>query len=288
MQQDEEDWQHEASKMSQVYSYSSLNFVAADSPDGDVGCFYNDRRAFPNAWKVTFPRGSNVPHDITDWESGQEIWQRPRQYTWNCINGITRALIDDSRIATRAWTLQERLLSRRTLYFGRDQIAWECRLGNAYEGLSDMFDEGIVNLSPGNFSGLLETKKPFANTDNVRQWSNLVEAYSKRSLSFSRDKLVAISGLARMLAPLYKSDYVAGLWVKDLVRLLAWYVPTTTESLTKHLAMTYRAPSWSWASVDGEIKYTRALVEPLEGEYFLAEEDLPRPPLAKVLGMFRR
>ena len=69
-----------------------------------------------------------------------------------------------------------------------------------------MFDEGIVNMSPGNFSGLLYARDPFANTDNVRQWSNLVEAYSKRRLSFSRDKLVAISGLAWILAAFYKSD----------------------------------------------------------------------------------
>lgn len=51
--------------------------------------------------------------------------------------------------------------------------------------------------------------------------------------------------------------------------------------------MTYRAPSWSWASVDGETMYTRALVELLEGEHFDAEEELPSPPLGKVLGMFR-
>jgi hypothetical protein len=287
MQKDEEDWQREASKMGQVYSYSSLNFVAADSSDGDDGCFFDDRPQFPNAWKVTFPHGRQVPQDRTDQEMIEEAWHRPIQYTWNCINTTTRALIEDSRITTRAWTLQERLLSRRTLYFGRDQVAWECRRGNAYEGLLDMFYEGNVKLSPGNFSRLLNTSNPFANTDNVRQWSHLVEAYSKRKLSFGKDKLVAISGLARMFAPLYKSDYVAGLWVKDLIRLLAWYVQTTTESLTDHVAISYRAPSWSWASLDSEIRYTRALVEPLEGMYVIAEEDYPWPPLAKVLGMCR-
>jgi hypothetical protein len=239
IQQDEEDWQHEASRMSQVYSNSSLNLAAADSPGGDIGCFFDDRPNFPNAWKVTFPRAGPVPEARVD----GEIKERSRQYTWNCINARSRAPIDGSQIATRAWILQERLLPPRTLYFGRDQIAWECRAGNAYEALTDMFDEGIIRLSPGNFSRLLQETSPFTNTNNVRQWSDLVEAYSKRSLSFGRDKLVAISGLARMLAPLYKSDYVAGLWVKDLVRLLAWYKDTPTELFTKDIISIYRAPT---------------------------------------------
>ncbi|KAK7177750.1 heterokaryon incompatibility protein [Paraphaeosphaeria sporulosa] len=279
MQQDEKDWQHEASKMSQVYSNSSLNIAAADSADSDVGCFFDDRPNIPNAWKVAFPNAGPVPEAKTEWETKE----RSRHYIWNCINPRSRALIDDSQLATRAWTLQERLLPPRTLYFGRDQIAWECRLGNAYEAVEDMFDEGIIRISPGNFSRLLQEISPFANVDNVRQWSLLVELYSKRRLSFGRDKLVAISGLARMLAPLYKSNYVAGLWVKDMVRLMAWYKNTQTELVTENGLTPYRAPTWSWASLDGEITYSSAFVEPLEGEYADAEEDLPRPPLAKVL-----
>ncbi|KAG9197096.1 hypothetical protein G6514_002460 [Epicoccum nigrum] len=87
-----------------------------------------------------------------------------------------------------------------------------------------------------------------------------------------------------MLAPLYKSDYVAGLWVKDLVRLLAWYKDTATKPPTRDALTPYRAPTWSWASVDGEIRYSRAFVSPLEGPYVDDEDDLLRPPLAKVLG----
>lgn len=281
MQKDEQDWQHEASKMSQVYSNSSLNIVASDSPDSDMGCFFDDRQNLTSVWQITFSRTGPVPEAQTWWGKTE----RSKQYTWNCINAGSRRLIDESKVASRAWTLQERLLPPRSLYFGRNQIAWECRIGNAYETLTDMFDEGIMRLSPGNFSRLLEETRPFANTDNVKQWSYLVEIYSKRNLSFGRDKLVAISGLARMLAPLYNSDYLAGIWAKDLVRLLAWHRVVSTESSTMNSLPHYRAPSWSWASVDGEIEYPDAFVAPLEGEYADDEEHLPRPPLAKVLGM---
>jgi hypothetical protein len=191
--------------MSEVYSHSSLNLVAADSPDGDIECFFHDRSEFPMAWKANFPRGRRVPQNRICSESAQE----PPIYTWNCINPTTRAMIDESCVATRAWTLQERLLSRRALYLGRDQVAWECRQGNAYEDLSDMFNEGVMKLSPGNFSSLVNTREPFTSAANVQQWDYLVKAYSKRKLTFRKDKLVAIAGLARPWLGHYCGRFIA-------------------------------------------------------------------------------
>lgn len=46
-----------------------------------------------------------------------------------------------------------------------------------------------------------------------------------------------------------------------------------------------RAPSWSWASVHGQIRYSTEFVLPLQGQYANAEEDVLRPPLAELLGM---
>ncbi|KAL3424120.1 hypothetical protein PVAG01_03401 [Phlyctema vagabunda] len=282
IQEDEEDWQHEASNMSHVYSNSSLNLAAADSPDGDTGLFFDDRPDFPNAWKVTFPSTGPAPLVETDCDTS-DPGRKSKEYIWNCIANGTRAVIDESQLASRAWTLQERLLSPRTLYFGRDQTAWECRVCNGYEALPDLFDEGIMKLSPGNYFNLLEEVNPLDSKNNVQQWSDIVENYSKRSLTVRKDKLVAISGLARILSSVYGTDYVAGLWVKDLVRLLAWHKSISKPSTAKDLGMAYRAPSWSWASVDGKVVYPKGFVLPLEGEYAVDVDNLSQPPLAKVL-----
>lgn len=272
--------------MGNVYSQSSLTIAAADSPDGDTGCFFNDRPRLPNAWKITFPPTGPYPLHTMHWDSVDKN-AISVQYTWNCINRESRAVIDESCLASRAWTFQERLLSPRTLYFGRNQIAWECRDFNAYESVPDLFEEGITRLSPGNFMALLEQVSPLADTNNVRFWSDLVEVYSKRRLTFNRDKLVAISGLARMLAPVYGPDYVAGLWVKDLVRLLVWHKKDLDSTAAQDTITTYCAPSWSWASVDGGVLFPRAFVLPLEGEYAdVNNNDRTSPPLAKVIGKF--
>jgi hypothetical protein len=92
-------------------------------------------------------------------------------------------------------------------------------------------------------------------------WCAQLSLYSKRALTYGRDKLPAISGLARVLARKIGSRYLAGLWEEDLPRGLAWeWQGDGTDSSA--LPSSYRAPSWSWASVDGKFEYPhiRALV----------------------------
>ena len=126
MQQDEEDWRHEASRLSLVYSNSSLNIAAADSPNGDIGCFFDKRSDFPNPWKVTFPQAGPVLKAKRDWGTKE----RTRHFTWNCVNRTSTAVIEDSHMATRAWTFQERLMSPRTCILAAAK--WP---GNAVVGL---------------------------------------------------------------------------------------------------------------------------------------------------------
>jgi hypothetical protein len=77
--------------------------------------------------------------------------------------------------------------------------------------------------------------------------ASIVLDYSQRSSSFFEGKLNALAGIASELREIWKDEYVAGLW-----RRLAW-----ARVFPRHTAFSrpasYRAPSWSWASVDGEI-----------------------------------
>jgi hypothetical protein len=62
----------------------------------------------------------------------------------------------------------------------------------------------------------------------------------------TKDKFFAISGLARKIGP--PEDYVAGLWKPILLRQLRWQAG---DNCTRQAE--WRAPSWSWASIDGLI-----------------------------------
>lgn len=80
-------------------------------------------------------------------------------------------------------------------------------------------------------------------------WKEAVVAYTKGSLTRPSDKLVAIAAIAREVQTFTRSRYYARLQEVELVHQLAWRCIDNTSSR----AIEYRAPSWSWASVDGAI-----------------------------------
>jgi hypothetical protein len=150
----------------------------------------------------------------------------------------------------RGWTLQERLLSTRMISFGIGELEWICGTVTTCECAAGS------GTNPWNEShGLNISAHAIGARDRALMfWCAQLSLYSKRTHTYGRDKLPAISGLARVLAPKIGSRYLAGLWEDDLPRGLAWewkWDGTHSHRISK----SYRAPSWSWASVDGEFRY---------------------------------
>jgi hypothetical protein len=86
-------------------------------------------------------------------------------------------------------------------------------------------------------------------------WSWIVERYSSCELTYAKDKLVAISGLARNIQIQTGDQYIAGMWREDLEFQLCWYNAVGQQS---QRAVPYRAPTWSWASLDCLIDFSIA------------------------------
>jgi hypothetical protein len=80
----------------------------------------------------------------------------------------------------------------------------------------------------------------------VFRWRDIVEQYAKLDLTIDNDVFPAISGLARQMERYRKDQYFAGLWKNSFVGDLMWKIATS-----KPRPRTWRAPSWSWASVNG-------------------------------------
>lgn len=84
-------------------------------------------------------------------------------------------------------------------------------------------------------------------------WYEMVEEYMRRSLTKVIDKLPALSGMAitvQMAMP--TNRYLAGHWRQGLELSLFWEKVPWTGSKQVVRQGEYRAPTWSWASVDGE------------------------------------
>lgn len=114
---------------------------------------------------------------------------------------------------------------------------------------------------------------------------------TNRNLTFGTDKLVSISALAKRFGNAnFQTEYLAGLWNQDLAVQLLWSParlqlksrPTTRQT-------EYRAPTWSWASIDGRIlpgipglypKQKNILINIHEAKTTLASSD----PFGAVIG----
>jgi hypothetical protein len=88
------------------------------------------------------------------------------------------------------------------------------------------------------------------------QWSSIVALYSELSMSYPSDKLPAISATAQAFNMAYPAPddlqprYLAGIWRDNLPYGLLWY--RRSDDLPEHRPE-YRAPSWSWISIDGAV-----------------------------------
>jgi hypothetical protein len=120
------------------------------------------------------------------------------------------------------------------------------------------------------------------------QWFNIVSAYSRGKLTFAEDKLVAISGAARLFAEPGRT-YLAGMWEQDLVRQLPWFVEGWDQNFESNHGATcniFHAPSWSWASIDCAVHLPVAIT-PSACELWAKIEEISMTPSEDPFVEFR-
>lgn len=99
-----------------------------------------------------------------------------------------------------------------------------------------------------------------------KAWLHIVQNFSDRELTYAQDRLAAIAGTAAAVARLSGMVYMAGLWKEHLGQDLLWQVNRDSEpslqDMPQHKGFAHIAPSWSWASVLGGIRW-----EKIKGAY---------------------
>ncbi|OJD35645.1 heterokaryon incompatibility protein [Diplodia corticola] len=232
VQDSEEDWMREASRMSEVYQHSDLTISATASKRASDGCFHSRP---PYLFRHHGRPSSGIP---------PSFWSLAPRDLWDLGVESRRKL----GLPRRAWVLQERLLSRRILHYSSLGVFWECDKVRRSELVPD-------HSTPRQFAGLLQQLSASSHETPAsewhRHWAALVKDYSERQLTYpDRDKLAALSGVAKAFqSQLDDEAYVAGMWndKDDLLRMLMW---TAIKKAPRQAKPVYRAPSWSWASLD--------------------------------------
>jgi hypothetical protein len=161
---------------------------------------------------------------------------------------------DDERepINTRAWTLQEQLLSPRLLIYATHTLQYHCQQYTVNLGNSINIPAGSITRRLPRFS---DSPSNNLNVQDIgRVWGDIITMYSQRHLSYLEDKLTALAGIAEAFSSKANTKYLAGLWSGgSLPRLLLWRVLQPKNYAPISL---YTAPSWSWASINSPVFYS--------------------------------
>jgi len=240
IQDDRSDWEHQSVMMNDIY-LNSLITIAAHSYDRDGGSGFLEAALAASGDDYTL-----LGHySATGWSEANKALLYARR------DHMFEVDIFNSPLSSRGWILQERILSPRIIHFFHSQLYYESQLFQIVRAE----DRTPAFHDPDKLRELIfrpENQKGATPMD----WFRVVERYSACKLTQGSDKLLAIAGIAKNFYNQSGEKYLAGLFSDRAAKGLLW-LPRGPNLVR----VADRAPSWSWASVDGPIKYPRALLE---------------------------
>jgi hypothetical protein len=190
-----------------------------------------------------------------------------------------------SEYETRGWTFQERVLSKRCLYFSKHQIYFTCGLGTWSESdplgdstgapvypqtMAEVYPEDyfldylnpLSYVLPGNLSAQDRRNTTFT------AYKHLVSAYTKRHLSYTSDILNAFSGVLAALEQPWNTQFIYGIPEAHFDNALLWQGKDGSITRRGKDSEGHQFPSWSWAGWIGSVEFVD---EKLECQLQIAE-----------------
>ena len=245
-----DDWRRESRLMDKVYRNSACNIMAEAAVNCDGGLFFERNPQRLGVFTLDEKQTSSLSHRST------------LCVTQDFVNAKSDKR-KGSPLYSRGWVCQERWLAPRQISFHSNQVFWECTKLKACEAFPTWeFKAG--NLPTHSLTSPSLIERPVHSNIHTADrrdmysssWRTMLETYTNCTLTEEQDKLIAIQGLANIYKSLLDDDYLAGLWRKQLPSALMW---TTRNGLQANGEITYRpetyrAPSWSWASIEGAIQ----------------------------------
>jgi hypothetical protein len=281
IQDDKSDWEREAVKMGQVYENAFLTIAtdAAKDPTRGILISRSTDLVSTHVRNDRPTRDSKVMVFTLLDSQGHACDIRVREPLHHHDLVMPRSVYDITYpLMARGWTLQKRLLSRRTLHFTECEYVWECKttlfcecgcISREFAGLHGNhspkvgFERAMKEISIGSASILDQAMAKYPQTKAITMaWTLIIGGYSARQLTYSSDKLPAIAGMARKFSRLKSSPerrtYLAGLWLEDLPWLLCW---RAFDWRSDKLTALSSAPTWSWASLETPVIWDHDMFE---------------------------
>lgn len=269
IQDDARDWEREASRMCDIYSRSALT-ITIPSCTRSSQSFLKERQ---NAHQFTEKDGFAVINYINaESESKSKLWLIGGllgrgaaswflEESWDEFAVISSA--KGNHWITRGWTFQEWMLSPRVLHIDTMTL-WDCFEGYANELNRRYTERAHLLRNPGEYGKSIS-------------WEFIVQEYTRRKITYEKDRLPALAGLASRCRQATGHTYLAGLWLEEMPRSLLWERADDAPPNANEINM----PSWSWASVTSAVIYRHAFIDTLSHAAFDSSVSIctwPDPP----------
>ena len=265
VQDSAEDWKKESVQMCAVYQRAVVTIAAVHASSGNQGCFaLRDGLAL-----MPF----SVPFRTLQGSGAGSVFFLPLSVPAFDLN-----IKDEQPLFTRAWVLQEQVLSRALLMYQREELLWECHTVQKSErspdgaaimrGHEDLSRALVSDVDPFE-STELDATEGLQNLDMHTQWCRLIMDYTRRGITKTTDRMIALDGIAQAISNRTSNRYVAGLWYNQLLIGLMWRIPwdknpgfyfwkQAEDSTLNFLSSrhdNHLAPSWSWGSVTFPVEW---------------------------------
>jgi hypothetical protein len=242
IQDDLSDWDVESSTMGSIYEGAQV-VIAANKSSGPEIPFLGLRHT-GDSLELQFKRPDGEQVSVKARPAASFSFQEP--------------------LETRSWAFQEQWLSRRLLRFTANEVIWKCRSTTRCECRSGHTASPYMSGDDDEWLPRPETQS--SPSEWFHRWHAAVSLYTTKKLTRDSDKLPALSGIAATMSAATNSTYVAGLWKDNILFDLQWgslvrRIDNRSDARSDALSRipkptpTYRAPTFSWASIDAEIIY---------------------------------
>lgn len=227
LQGNREDWAIESSRMFQYFHRAAFTIAAAWAENGSQGLFSYRNPLLTRPFR--FPLASA--------DAASEALRFYARYASEEPPGP---------LCSRAWVLQEQLLSRRTLRFGKNYLSWQCFGGRSSEADADGTSRQLSRSNPAKRRPRFPMHLYLPDHDTAASrrrdsfydaWYNLISDLTSRNITFQKDILPAISGLAESITHSSRTrtytwrDYGRKIWKKGFCGL---HQKPGSEGLTCH------------------------------------------------------
>ncbi|KAJ3546859.1 hypothetical protein NM208_g1797 [Fusarium decemcellulare] len=249
------DFEKEAKNMRDYYANAECCISASLARDSSEG-FLQQRPA----WR--FPIHPIVLAYRTPLPAGSQSWVLKVRGLRSRISEILMKL----PLRKRGWYLQELLLSPRILHWTPHFLLLQCRSGYFLEGSQERFSiaHDSLHSDPRKFLEIPDDKLLTA-----KGWPTLLEFFSRMDLSYPKDRLYAIDGIARLISQRLDTKYFYGIFGCSLAQGLAWHYPKFPYR--PNVPRQPEFPTWCWAS-NGQVNF-----ETIPANSSLIQFTRPRP-----------